>query len=430
MSTLWKSGVKSEDSDISSVESMLEKCHYLSQDDKDFVLASFNAGKFGYVLEYIFNKAMKVLEESVFTIGEEVVIGICHWVDKSVLIKFFDIYVLRLASQLELLSKAERMELVYINEILQHRRDEKGENTVELLKKDVEKYLKVCFNSVLHKDFTNFGESFNELINLVKNEEIIPFSDKYSEIINAPKHEINLFLRLMFVLLYNSKKEEISKDSALITNVKTLFPLLWENIGINDKKFFAYYLKVAGEDSLVYKVVDEISSQIKLQDFAMELPAATKLLKICQEIISSHYSINNHAAEVSALLSLQESHQVSKLFLRSYITPSLITYLGNNFGYLNESHLISKQILENISEEKWLYYFKNFFEKDDFVLITLIITERCLKDWCSLIKEIDIEEDEISNELIRDLLKASRKNDYEKIVENSRKIFFNKDDEE
>ena len=121
MSTLWSSGTRQEDVD-SSIEGMLEKCKYLEQEDKDFILASFNAGKYGYVLEYIFNKSMKVLEDVVFTIGEEVVVGICHWVDKNILIKFFDIFVLRLASQLELMTKDERVKLVYINEVLQNRK--------------------------------------------------------------------------------------------------------------------------------------------------------------------------------------------------------------------------------------------------------------------------------------------------------------------
>ena len=424
MSTLWSSGTRQEDVD-SSIEGMLEKCKYLEQEDKDFILASFNAGKYGYVLEYIFNKSMKVLEDVVFTIGEEVVVGICHWVDKNILIKFFDIFVLRLASQLELMTKDERVKLVYINEVLQNRKETAGsDNAVELSKKDVEKYIKECFDIVLLKNYDDFTESFNGLITTLREEEILPFSDKYADIISAPKHEINFLLRLMFVLLNSVKKEDEKKNTSLVVNVKNLFPLLWENIGLNDKKFFAYYIKVAPEDSLLPTVMEEISSQIKMQDFSMDVAAATKLLKTSQEIISAHFSINNHKSEASSLLSLQEYTQVPKLFLRNYITPCVITYLGNSFGCINESHMIAAEILENISDDKWQYYFENFFEKDDFVLITLLIAERCLKDWCTLIKGLDIEEDDIENENIRVLIKATRKNDYEGIVDCAKRIFY------
>ena len=424
MSTLWSSGTRQEDVD-SSIEGMLEKCKYLEQEDKDFILASFNAGKYGYVLEYIFNKSMKVLEDVVFTIGEEVVVGICHWVDKNILIKFFDIFVLRLASQLELMTKDERVKLVYINEILQNRKETAGsENAIELSKKDVEKYIRECFDIVLLKNYDDFTESFNKLITTLREEEILPFSDKYADIINAPKHEINFLLRLMFVLLKSVKKEDEKKNTSLIVNVKNLFPLLWENIGLNDKKFFAYYIKVAPEDSLLTTVMEEISGQIKMQDFSMDIAVATKLLKTSQEIISAHFSINNHKSEASSLLSLQEYNQIPKLFLRNYITPCVITYLGNSFGYINESHMIAAEILENISDDKWQYYFENFFEKDDFVLITLLIAERCLKDWCVLIKGLDIDEDDVQNENVKVLLKATKKNDYEGVVDCAKRIFY------
>lgn len=423
MSTLWSSGTRQEDVD-SNIENMIEKCKYLEQEDKDFILASFNAGKYGYVLEYIFNKAMKVLEEVVFTIGEEVVVGICHWVDKNILIKFFDIFVLRLASQLELMTKEERVSLVYINEVLQNRKDNAGNTTVELAKTDVEKYIRACFDIVLLKDYSDFTESFNNLMKTLKEVEIQPFSEEYVNIINAPKHEINFLLRLMFVLLKSVKKEEEKKYTSLIVNVKNLFPLLWENIGLNDKKFFAYYIKVAQEDSVLTNVMEEISSQIKMQDFSMDVSVATKLLKTSQEIISAHFSISNHKGEASSLLSLQEHTQVPKLFLRNYITPCIITYLGNSFGYINESHMTAQQILEGVSDDKWQYYFNNFFEKDDFVLITLLIAERSLKDWCTLIKGLDIEEDEVENENVRVLLKATRKNDYEGIVDCAKRIFY------
>ena len=424
MSTLWSSGTRKEDVD-SNIENMIEKCSYLEQEDKEFILASFNAGKYGYVLEYIFNKSMKVLEDVVFTIGEEVVVGICHWVDKNILIKFFDIFVLRLASQLELMTKEDRVSLVYINDVLQNRKDKAGSDEVaELSKADVVKYIRACFDIVLLKDFSEFTTSFNDLMKTLKEVEIQPFSEEYVKIINAPKHEINFLLRLMFVLLKSVKKEEEKDCTSLIVNVKNLFPLLWENIGLNDKKFFAYYIKVAPEDSILTSVMEEISSQIKMQDFSMDVSVATKLLKTSQEIISAHFSINNHKGEASSLLSLQEYTQVPKLFLRNYITPCIITYLGNSFGYINESHMTALQILENISDDKWQYYFNNFFEKDDFVLITLLIAERSLKDWCTLIKGLDIDEDEVENENVKVLLKATRKSDYEGIVDCAKRIFY------
>ena len=78
----------------------------------------------------------------------------------------------------------------------------------------------------------------------------------------------------------------------------------------------------------------------------------------------------------------------------------------------------------DIPSEKWTYYFKNYFSKDDFVLINLITVECCLKDWCYLVKKCGVDEDEVANENIVELIRASKRQDFEKIVEYANKIYY------
>ena len=87
----------------------------------------------------------------------------------------------------------------------------------------------------------------------------------------------------MFVLLKSVKKEEEKECTSLIVNVKNLFPLLWENIGLNDKKFFAYYIKVAPEDSLLPSVMEEISGQIKFKPPQSDLKSRTTM-SLCMDM--------------------------------------------------------------------------------------------------------------------------------------------------
>ena len=58
------------------------------------------------------------------------------------------------------------------------------------------------------------------------------------------------------------------------------------------------------------------------------------------------------------------------------------------------------------------------------MLINLITVEGCLKDWCNLIKKAGIDDEDIANENIRELVIASRKFDYEKVVEYANKIYY------
>ena len=77
-----------------------------------FILTSFNAGMYNYVVEYVFNKTIKVLQDVIFSIGEDLVINITHWIDKSFISKFFDIFILRLATDFDLITKQENDNLI------------------------------------------------------------------------------------------------------------------------------------------------------------------------------------------------------------------------------------------------------------------------------------------------------------------------------
>jgi len=424
MKIIWNDAHKKCNVNDSTFEEIVENSDTdLTQDDKDFIVTSFNAGMYNYVVEYVFNKTTKILQDAVFAVGEDIVINITHWIDKTFISKFFDVFILRLATDFDLISKQEKLKILQTIELLQKRRDKDSNN--EEIDKERAKYLILnCFDAVLVKDYNPFITSIKDTIEALQTVEIEPYSDIYNDIIESTNKHKNLLIRIMFSML-KANNLEGKKLKVLVQNVKNLFPFLWDNASLNDKKFISFYLKSSPADSPVNKVFNEISSQIKLQDFNTDISLVSTILKSCQDILSCHYSVNNHKGEIAPLIQLAEVGHFPNLFLRSVITPCLITYLGNNNGYFNESRSTAEKILlENIPSEKWTYYFKNYFIKDDFVLINLITVDRCLKDWCNIIKKCGVDEDEVANENIAELIKASRRQDFEKIVEYANKIYY------
>ena len=424
MKIIWNEARKKCNITDSSFEDMVENSNTsLTQDDKDFILTSFNAGMYNYVVEYVFNKTIKILQDVIFSIGEDIVINITHWIDKTFISKFFDVFILRLATDFDLITKQEKIKILQTIELLQRRKDNNTNN--EEIDKERAKYLIAnCFESILIKDFEPFTTSIKETIDALHTVDILPYSDIYNDIIESTNRHKNLLIRIMLSLLRINDNRDPKRFKVLCQNVKNLFPFLWDNASLNDKKFISYYLKTSSPDAPINKIFSEISTQIKLQDFNTDLTTVTKILKCCQDILSCHYSVNNHKGEIAPLIQLSEVESFPNLFLRSVITPTLITYLGNNNGYFNESRLTAQSILENIPSEKWTYYFKNYFLRDDFVLINLITVEGCLKDWCSLVKKAGVDDEDITNENIQELVIASRKFDYEKVVEYANKIYY------
>lgn len=423
MRVIWSDAHKKCNITDSSFEDVVENSDtILTQDDKDFIITSYNAGMYNYVVEYVFNKSIKILQDVVFSMGEDIVISITHWIDKSFISNFFDVFILRLATDFDLITKQEKIKILQTIELLQKRKDDHV-NNVEIDKERAKYLILNLFDAILTKDYDPFITSFKDTINVLYTEEIIPFSDMYNEILESTNKHKNLLIRIMVSLLRNTNVDP-KRYRVLSQNVKNLFPFLWDNASLNDKKFIAYYLKVSAPDSPINKIFAEISTQIKLQDFNTDLGLVSKILKNCQDALSSHYSINNHKGEISALIALSEIEHIPNLFLRSVITPATICYLGNNYGYFNESREAAVKILFSVPDEKWTYYFKNYFVKDDFVLINLITVPVCLKDWCYLIKKINIDLDDITNENVKELINYSKEQNFEKIKEYANKIYF------
>ncbi|MBR4003365.1 MAG: hypothetical protein IKI95_04845 [Clostridia bacterium] len=424
MKIIWNDARKKCNITDSSFEDIIENSNTtLTQDDKDFILTSFNAGMYNYVVEYVFNKTVKILQDVIFSIGEEIVINITHWIDKTFISKFFDVFILRLATDFDLISRQEKLKILQTIELLQRRKDNNSNN--QEIDKERAKYLIAnCFDAVLLKDFEPFTTSVKDTIEALFTVEILPYSDIYNDIIESTNKHKNLLIRIMFALLKNADEKDGKRFKTLCQNVKNLFPFLWDNASMNDKKFISFYLKTSSPDAPINRVFNEISTQIKLQDFNTDLVTVTKILKSCQDVLSCHYSVSNHKGEIAPLIQLSEVESFPNLFLRSVITPCLIAYLGNNNGYFNESRLTAEDIFEKITPEKWTYYFKNYFYRDDFVLINLITVESCLKDWCTLVKKCGVDEDEMTNENIKELILVSKKHDYEKVVEYANKIYY------
>jgi predicted amino acid-binding ACT domain protein len=189
-------------------------------------------------------------------------------------------------------------------------------------------------------------------------------------------------------------------------------------LSIAETQDFGILRMVVNDNQTAEKVLNEISSNIKIPDFNTAVNIVEWVFINGQDAISCNYSLNNARSEISALLNLRDNIHIPAMFGRNNITPAILAYTGNTYGYVDEARNVAKEILYEISNEKWIYYFKNYFW-DPNILIKLFYSAKTAGAWCELVREYieDIEED-IPNEDIRQIIILSKKGD----VEGVRKI--------
>lgn len=423
MKIMWNDAKKKCNiSDKSFEEIVANSPSALSTEDKEFVTTSFASGMNNYVVEYVFDKSIKYLRDAVFSCGEELVVGITHWIDKIYISNFFDIYILRLACDFGLITREEKLKIIEVMETIQCLKSEN--KTIEELEKEKAKYIIVSlFDAILLKDFSSFTESIVNLLNTLKEVEIEPYSETYADIVEASDRKKKLIIKILFYLLKTADTQETKSSKILCKNAENLLPFIWDSATLNDKKFYAYYLKTLPEGSLVVKTFNNLQGKIKLQDFSTDIAVVTSILKDCQLFLSLHYDYNckNESAPLGELSNISF---FPNFFLRSVVTPSLVGFLGSLDGVNTSSRAYAQTIFDNLTSEKWTYYFKNFFEKDDFVLSTLLIVDRALEEFCTLIKKIKIDLDDIPDGQIKELLTCAKAQDCDGLRAIAHKLYF------
>lgn len=392
------------------IKEIIKGCpHNLDDDEKEYVLLSLESGFYRYCLEFVYKKSMNVLRSVINSAGETIANKMAYVMEEGSLLGISDIFILSLASRLGLIDQEDRLNLIKLAELLQAQN--RKLNVGNLSKELVSQYLLRCFNYVFYKDYSKFSESMTAAIEMLTKDKLIPLSEEYITIVGTTDNEKTILVRLLFVLLFEMKRN----DEVFIHNFKLLIPVLWENLSMSDKIYLSLYLKKNETSGYVKEVLEEIHSHIKIPDFSTDVKLVKHVFINGQDSTACHFSLNNTRSEVSALLNIRDNIYVPAMFSRNVISPAVLAYVGNAYGHFDEAKTIAKDILYNISNDKWVYFFKHYF-KDAHILIKLFYSQKTALSWCELVREYieDIEED-IPDETVRNIITLSKKGDVDEI---------------
>ena len=401
------------------IKQIINDCpHNLTEEEKEYVLLSFESGFYRYCLEFVYKKVMEVLRKVLNSAGDTIASKMAYVMEEGSLLGISDIFVLSLANRVGIIDKEYRLNLIKLTELLQAQI--RKLNVGQLSKELVTQYLIRCFNYIFYKDYTKFTKSMVSLIDMLTKEKLIPLSPEYITIIGATDNEKIVLVRLLFVLLFEIKE----KEEIFINNFKLLIPVLWDNISMSDKIYLSLYLKHNDNPDYVQEVLEAMNnSHIKIPDFNTDIKIVKHIFINGQDSTACHYSLNNTRSEVSALLNIRDNIYVPAMFSRNIISPAVLAYLGNTYGHFDEAKTIAKDILYNISNDKWVYFFKNYF-KDVHIIIKLFYSAKTATRWCELVQEYieDIEED-IADEEVRQIIVLSKQGDVEGVRKMCKAIY-------
>jgi hypothetical protein len=105
------------------------------------------------------------------------------------------------------------------------------------------------------------------------------------------------------------------------------------------------------------------------------------------------------------------------------MTAALCVRLGNQYGQPWAAQAAANEVLDSISDERWLYYLDDRLERDLVILPRLSSPGRPLQEWMSLAGSKSLDPEQLTGKNVKLLLSATNNGNSSRVVELARSLY-------
>lgn len=349
----------------------------LTEQQKNQIIAAFQAGAYDMATGYTWNKAMIKLKELLGSLGGDFISDMLQRNDinefSSIENALSDVDAILLSEKLGILSSEGAMQLRHAKEQLSFYFSTQAEEQGAQL--DPIHALSIIADSVKHILSIESGNLNLEFSSF--KQQLLENSLKESDSIYGRIIESSLFyLRTVCTILLSSiKKEKGAHVENASANLITILPKIWNKLSDEDKWNIGGVYKdvVADGNSVATSSIRQALMKVKGFDYVPENLRSETFKKAAQHLIDVHYNFNNfynEPAAVNALASL--GTVIPKPAFYICIRAFLLSYLGNSYGVsMAAQHKVIEE-LEKIHVDRWIYFWKELIHQDEHVLYHLL----------------------------------------------------------
>lgn len=349
----------------------------LTDQQKNQIIAAFQAGAYDMATGYTWNKAMVKLKELLGSLGGDFISDMLQRNDindfSSIENVLSDIDAILLSEKLGILSSEGAMQLRHAKEQLSFYFSTQAEEQSAQL--GPIHALAIIADSVKHILSIESGNLNLEFSSFKK--QLLDNSLKESDSLYGRIIESSLFyLRTVCTILLSSiKKDTGAHVENASANLITILPEIWSKLSDEDKWNIGSVYKdvVADGNSVAVSSIRQALIKVKGFDYVPENLRSETFKKAAQKLIDVHYGYNNFYNEpfaVNALASL--GTVIPKPAFHICIRAYLLSYLGNCYGVSISAQDRVIEELKKIHVERWIYFWMEQIHQDSNVLYHLL----------------------------------------------------------
>lgn len=340
------------------------------------IINAFKAGAYDMAAEYVWQKAIVKLKESISELGIEFICELLQRTDKksyshldSILT---DYNAIKLAEQLGMISHSAAFEMRQSLETLQFyfsSQAAKENSYLDALR--VLSIIKCCVQNILSEPNMDTAIGFSEFRKRLKEENIEANDNQISQLSNSSL----FYIRTVCTMLTSSIRTEqgaIMENS--INNFKLILPIVWSRLTSDDKRKIGFLYRDIVSDGN-FKAANGVKaalSKVNGFDYVPENLRSQTFIEAAQALVDVHFEYDNYYKEPRAIKDvINLGSVIPEPAIMACMKAFLLVYIGNYYGRSLAAVDIAEEQLSRFGIEKWVEFFDSKIPYDQDIIYAL-----------------------------------------------------------
>ena len=409
--------------EVSKIEDLVTYGVQLQIKDKKQIVSAFNNEAYEMVSTYTWTKAITSLKNQLSKMG---VSFIAEMLDRPDINEHTDIQqaisefeAIRLAEEFGVISGTAAFRLKKAMETVTHfnqpELEEDEEN--EMTQDEARTIVRTCIQGILGYNKIEAAIDF-KIFRIDLEEQTLNDDNPYIlKLIQSPYFFHRTVIRILLSIVKTSNGAQLENALA---NSNLIIPMLWGNLQHPEKWQIGrtYSELFINGQTIAASGLKRVLLKVKGFDFVPEDLRSSSFIKAANEILAAHEGMNNFYNEPKPVSTLYNMGSVIPTpAFPICITAILCVKLGNNYGVSIAAQGIVNEMLKNVSQDRWVYFFKECLQYNDRLLYKLM-NDSTLERWLELFPEklIDIVLLEIQEKDLINLMKFTKEKDRAKLM--------------
>ncbi|MEY2423018.1 MAG: hypothetical protein QOI95_3085 [Acidimicrobiaceae bacterium] len=376
------------------------------------VIQTFDSGLYEMGATFVWTRTMAGLKRQLASLGIDFIAEMLDRpdirADAEIHEVLTDFDAVRLAEELGMFGSSHALRLRHALETVTHFADPPSDVDDEgMMPEEAIGTLRTCVQTILGHDELGVAVEFAQFRKRLESEVLPDAAPEIEGLANSPYFFKRTVLR---VLLAGIKTASGAQLENLLANFNTLLPSLWPGLMDPDRHMLGrgYAELHADGQSKASSGVRSALLKVSGFDYVPENLRSLTFLEAAARVLGAHFGWDNFHTEpapMRALASLGSSipiHAFAKC-----MTAILCVRIGNPYGVSFDAQSHAIRMLENVTRERWAYFFDECLPADD-VLLGELTNETVATRWCHVLIDIErVQELSLKKKSSRTFLKAS-----------------------